>query len=352
MTDSRHAQLMEQTRKVVAAFSNIPRDGLGIHLRLQACVIALVELENRCANMDEDPYSVLLAMLSDIESLPQCFKQVYPHLNLDPDINPVPADDHAGTQELFQTAWTTYNPATYKHSLNLIQTRLGCSGFDPSYFAGKRCLDSGCGTGRFAIAMALAGARQVFAADFGNESLAFLEERKKEYGVAQVETAQMDVTDMSVFETGAFDFVASHGVLHHTPHPDRGIGEHFRITKFGGQFWLYLYGAGGIYWPVYDELRKLLLGIAPKDIRAILHSFGLRQGLIYTFLDNFLAPRVYYSLEQTLDLLRPLGDFSYVHMRGTSPIDDTEKALATKWGRELWGPDGEIRIVITKDAAR
>jgi SAM-dependent methyltransferase len=325
-------------------------DGLGVYLRLQACMIALVELEDRCVKMDEDPYPPLFAMLSNIESLPGLFEKVYPHLNFDPDANRASADDHAGTRELFQTAWTTYNSATYKHSLGLMQTRLECSGFNHSYFAGKRCIDSGCGTGRFAIALALSGAQEVVAADFGDDSLAFLEERQKEYGVPQIKRVRMDVTDMSAFETGSFDFVASHGVLHHTPHPDRGIAEHFRITKSGGQFWLYLYGAGGIYWPIYDELRNLLLGIAPKDIRAIFGAFGLREGLIYTFLDNFLAPRVYYSLEQTLNLLRSQGDFSFVHMKGTSPVDDTEKVLATRWGRELWGPDGEIRIVITKQA--
>jgi SAM-dependent methyltransferase len=351
MLDSRHKELQARTQAVLDAFKNVPRDGLGVYLRLQACMIALVELEDRCFKMEEDPYPSLLAMLSNIGTLPGFFQPVYPHLQFDPHANRSPDDDHAGTRELFQTAWTTYNPETYANSLKLMQSRLECSGFDKAYFAGKRCIDSGCGTGRFAVAMALSGAKEVIAADFGDESLAFLEDRKKEYGVPQVEPSKMDVTDMSAFGDGHFDFVASHGVLHHTPHCDRGIREHFRITKPGGQYWLYLYGAGGIYWPVYDELRKLLLGIEPKNIRAIFRSFGLRQGLIYTFLDNFLAPRVYYSLEQTLALLRPLGKLSYVHMKGASPVDDTEKVLATKWGPELWGPDGEVRIVVTKEVA-
>jgi SAM-dependent methyltransferase len=298
--------------------------------------------------MEEDPFPPLLGVLADIQALPRLFSSVYSHLRLDALANRPPEDEHAGTKELFQTAWTTYNPQTYAHSLKLMQSRLAYSGFDERYFAGKRCIDSGCGTGRFAIAMALAGAKEVIAADFGDESLAFLEERKKEFGVPQIKPVKTDVTDMSAFESGSFDFVASHGVLHHTPHPDRGIKEHYRITKPDGQYWLYLYGAGGIYWPLYDELRKLLLGIEPKEIRRVFREFGLREGLIYTFLDNFLAPRVYYSLDQTLALLRPLGNFGYVHMKGASPVDDTQKVLATKWGAELWGPDGEIRIVINK----
>lgn len=350
MTDSRRDELQAQARKVADAFAEVPRSGLGAYLRLQACMIALVELENRCFNMNEDPFPPLLGMLADIQALPRLFMGVYSHLRLDTLANRAPDDDHAGTKELFQTAWTTYNQDTYAHSLKLMQSRLAISGFDKNYFAGKRCIDGGCGTGRFAIAMALAGAKEVIAADFGDESLTFLEERKKEFGVPQVKPVKTDVTDLSAFESDSFDFVASHGVLHHTPHPDRGIREHFRITRPNGQYWLYLYGAGGIYWPLYDELRKLLLGIEPKEIRRIFRDFGLREGLIYTFLDNFLAPRVYYSLEQTLDLLRPLGKFEYMHMKGSSPVDDTQKVLETRWGTELWGPDGEVRIVITKGA--
>jgi SAM-dependent methyltransferase len=167
-------------------------------------------------------------------------------------------------------------------------------------------------------------------------------------GIDRIKGVVQDVTDLSAFETGSFDFVASHGVLHHTPHPDRGIAEHFRITRPGGVFWLYLYGADGIYWSIYDKLKRLLDGIEPPRIRQILTAFRVRRGLIYTFLDNFLAPRVYYRLDQVLDLLKPLGAFTYVFAKGTSSIDDNAKLLATPWGRELMGPDGEIRLVITK----
>jgi hypothetical protein len=48
--------------------------------------------------------------------------------NFNADANATPADGHAGTQELFQTAWTTYNPETYGHSLKLMQSRLEHSG--------------------------------------------------------------------------------------------------------------------------------------------------------------------------------------------------------------------------------
>ena len=348
MSDARRAELEALTGKATENLSKTPKDGIGFYLRVQACMTALVALEDVCFHMDQDPYPPLMGMLNDIARLPEIFTQVYPHIQFDKGANTSPDDDHEGTRELFQTAWTTYNPEIYDHSLKLMQDRLNASGFDKKFFPGKRCIDGGCGTGRLSVAMAMAGAQEVLAADFGDESLTYLEKIVERHKVPQVKPTKQDVTDFGNFPNASFDFVASHGVLHHTPHPDRGIREHFRVTKPGGKLWLYLYGAGGIYWPIYDSLRNLLLGIAPKKIRAALSSFGLRQGLIYTFLDNFLAPRVYYSLQQTLDLLNKEGDFTWVHMQGPSPVDDTAKLLATKWGKELWGPDGEVRIVVTK----
>jgi SAM-dependent methyltransferase len=169
--------------------------------------------------------------------------------------------------------------------------------------------------------------------------------------LSNVRIIEQDVTNLSSLPSGSFDFVASNGVLHHTSSADEGIVEHFRITRNGGIFWVYLYGAGGLYWDAYDRLKPIVREIAPRRIREILANFEIRQGLIYTYLDNLLAPRVYYRLQQVLDLLRPHATFEFEHAKGVSPIDDTEQLLATRWGAEIFGPDGEVRIVVKKTSA-
>ena len=70
--------------------------------------------------------------------------------------------------------------------------------------------------------------------------------------------------------------------------------------------------------------------------------------MIYTFLDNTRAPRVYYLTDAVLALLRRHGDFQHQLSRGVSVIDDTQMLLDSRWGKTVLGPQGEVRIIVTK----
>jgi ubiquinone/menaquinone biosynthesis C-methylase UbiE len=333
---------------VLAAFASVPTVGVGAYLRVQAGLIALVSLEDICNHPDRDPYPLLFSTLANIARLPAAFADSLSHVCLAAPA-PVGIPDGVGrTADLFEAAWTHYDDKTYDHSLSLVEGRLAASGFDKKYFAGKTCFDGGCGTGRLSVAMARAGAKEVVAADIGGESLEYLRRTCARFGLTNIQIVEMDVTNLKDIASDSFDFVASNGVLHHTAAPDRGIVEHFRITRPNGIFWIYLYGADGFYWETFDRLKALVVDLQPRTIREILSNMSIRQGLIYTYLDNLLAPRVYYRLEQTLDLLRPQATFDYAHAKGMSPIDDTGQLMATSWGKEILGPDGEIRIAVKK----
>jgi ubiquinone/menaquinone biosynthesis C-methylase UbiE len=342
------AELEKSIDAILKKFESVPTVGLGAYLRIEAGLIALVALGDSCRNPDEDPYPSLLSAFDDIARLPVAFATSIGHIRKDVEAAAASADGLERTADLFEAAWTQYDDKTYDHSVGLVERRLAFSGFDREFFSGKTCFDGGCGTGRLSIAMAKAGAKQVVAVDISRESLGYLKKACSRYGLNNIEIVEQDVTNLRRFASNSFDFVASNGVLHHTEATDQGIVEHFRITRIGGIFWLYLYGANGFYWNAYDKLKALVRDIEPRIIRAALDQMKIRQGLIYTYLDNLLAPRVYLSLIQVLNLLRPFGEFEYVHAKGSSPIDDTKMLLATRWGREIFGPDGEIRIVVTK----
>ena len=346
--DERRVQLAHSIDMAVSAFASVPPIGLGAYLRVQAALLALNSLEDMCALPDSDPFPPLLAVLATIGQWPGAFAKTLQHMHDHISTHAINRDHEAHTEELYEAAWTHYDDDTYDHSVSLVEERLSHSGFGPEFFKDKVCFDGGCGTGRLSIAMAKAGAKKVVAVDVGGDSLSYLERVRERYRLNQVEIVRQDVTDLSRFQSNSFDFVASNGVLHHTIQQQRGITEHFRITRGGGVFWLYLYGAGGIYWDTFDRLRPLLNEIPPRRALEILNSLQIRKGLIYAFLDNFMAPRKYYALAQVLDLLRPCGEFTYANAKGSSPIDDTARLLSTRWGREIYGPDGEIRIVITK----
>ncbi len=343
-------ELDERLDRLAARADGLPMAGLGKLARVQAALVMLAALERICANQDEDPGPALETALAAAVGTIEGALAVAPELDLARFEDGVAGTGVEHTIELFQQAWTSYSDETYDHSVTLVRKRLANSGFDEAFFAGKTCFDGGCGTGRLSLAMAQLGAKQVVAADLGQESLDYFRTVVARHGTSNIEIVEQDVTDLSPWRDGGFDFVASNGVLHHTEHPDRGIREHFRITRPGGIFWVYLYGADGLYWHVYDKLRPLVAAVPPAEIRGALHALGVREGLIYTFLDNFLAPRVYYALDDVLDLLGGDGAFAWKHAKGMSEIDDTQILLSKKFGSQIYGPQGEVRIAVTKAA--
>ena len=62
------------------------------------------------------------------------------------------------TGELFGSLWGKLTDQQYRESVDLFRRRFEANGFDLSWFTGKRCLDAGTGSGRYAVAMAMHGA--------------------------------------------------------------------------------------------------------------------------------------------------------------------------------------------------
>jgi len=125
-------------------------------------------------------------------------------------------------KELYEIAWTSYSEKTYDHSLDLIHKRLKANGMNADFFRGKKCLDGGCGTGRFAIAMAQLGAVQSIGIDIGTRSLDFADKQRERLGLSNVSFQEMSADNLE-FEDGYFDVVVSNGVLHHIENTEKGI---------------------------------------------------------------------------------------------------------------------------------
>jgi ubiquinone/menaquinone biosynthesis C-methylase UbiE len=328
------------------AMAQLPLEGGGAYARVEAALDVLLALDRILRNANDDPYPVLAAALGRVHAMADT--ATIRAREMSPGELKESAVDRQSVAQLYARAWTTYGDNTYDHSVGLIEQRLRRSGFDEAFFRDKVCFDGGCGTGRASIAMAKAGARRVVAVDVSEASLEYLRRTMARYKLSNIEVVQQDVTELGRFETGSIDFVFSNGVLHHTQAPERGLAEHFRIVRPGGKFWLYLYGARGLYWHVYDRFRPIVTGLEVNENWRILRELRVREGLIYTFLDNLRAPRQYYLVDQVLELLRRSGEFTHENARGTSVIDDTQMLLASKWGSTILGPQGEVRIVATK----
>lgn len=107
---------------------------------------------------------------------------------------------------------------------------------------GRRVLEIGCGIGTDTISFASAGA-QVTAVDLSETSLALARQRAQVYGLAdRVRFYHSNAESLAdVVPQEPYDLVYSFGVIHHTPHPDRVLGQLRRYMQPGGTLKVMVY---------------------------------------------------------------------------------------------------------------
>jgi SAM-dependent methyltransferase len=101
--------------------------------------------------------------------------------------------------------------------------------WNPADLRGKLVLEAGSGAGRFTEILVQSGAR-VVSFDL---SRAVDANYRANAGKGDLLLCQASIYEMP-FNPGIFDYVFCHGVLQHTPDPDRSYRELFRMVKPGG----------------------------------------------------------------------------------------------------------------------
>ncbi len=124
-------------------------------------------------------------------------------------------------------------------------------------FRGKDVLEIGCGIGADGIEFARNGANYI-GVDLTANSVELARERFKVFGVpGRLEVANAE--EGLPFPNETVDHVYSFGVIHHSPHPDKIVGEIYRVLKKGGTFTVMLYNRNSInYYIEILFLRRLL----------------------------------------------------------------------------------------------
>lgn len=144
---------------------------------------------------------------------------------------------------------------------------------DPRDLRGKTVLDAGCGGGRFTELLAGLGVR-VVGMDIDRVGLDQVGRTLADNEDAHL--VQADLFNLP-FRPGAFDFIFSLGVLHHTPDPKGAFLHLARLLKAGGQIavWVYPKSPGT---PVSDLLRPLTTRMPEKYLfwmaSAVTTSYG------------------------------------------------------------------------------
>lgn len=131
----------------------------------------------------------------------------------------------------FQDSWyTRFEP-------RLVEQFLGECQLPREFFAGKRALDAGCGSGRWSYALAELGADLV-AFDLTSGGIESAHANLGDRG--NVTICQANIFEPP-FEDESFDFVMSWGVLHHTPDTRKAFERLVPLVKPGGTMFVMVY---------------------------------------------------------------------------------------------------------------
>ena len=81
------------------------------------------------------------------------------------------------TGKLFGSLWPRLSDIQFQDSVDLFRKRADANSFDLDIINGARCLDAGCGSGRYSVAMALCGADHIDALDISESGLSHARQR-------------------------------------------------------------------------------------------------------------------------------------------------------------------------------
>jgi SAM-dependent methyltransferase len=252
------------------------------------------------------------------------------------------------TQEVYGRLWDALDaPSCAGDADRILAERFDRSGLDLATVAGKEVLDMGCGSGRFTLALARAGARRVIGVDLGRRSLETAGRMALEAGIANVEFVEADVLGLP-YDDESFDFVFCNGVLHHTTDLERGLRELHRVLRRGAEAFLYLYGDGGLFWYSRKRMGPIMKRIPQAYTMSVLDTIGMPPQR-FIFADNWYVPIERHTARVDLErLLTETGFSSFRKLTGGRATDlDSAEAMSHPEAAALWG-DGEHRYLLLR----
>jgi ubiquinone/menaquinone biosynthesis C-methylase UbiE len=211
------------------------------------------------------------------------------------------------TGQLFGNLFSAYDDKAYVASMELFSRRFEENGFPLNWFKGKRCLDVGCGGGRYSLSMAVLGAKEVTGIDISEGGV---RDAQKRAAGMHIENVQFKVgsAEQLPFEANSFDAVIFSGVLQHTAEPCKVLDEVCRVVSPCGMLYLLVYATEGLRWPLVQMLRPIaqMTGFDFMDEAVALAGLAVNQRR--TYLDDLFVPYIdFYSWPGLRGMLKERG---------------------------------------------
>lgn len=253
-----------------------------------------------------------------------------------------------GTQRLYGALWDQFEINVYiEEAARILRERFAATGFLDSISPDSTLLDAGCGSGRYAMALArLTGAR-VIGVDLGATSLEHARRIAADANIANIEFRAGNVLDLP-FADGSIDCVFSNGVLHHTGDTVRGLREMHRVLRPGGRAFLYLYGSGGVFWHARRTARAVMQRIPREYTCDVLRMIGMPTNR-FIFVDTWYVPIEEHISRNALESHLSTTGFSHFEKMVSRRATDLDSAaiLNEPEFSAIWG-DGEHRYLLRK----
>lgn len=236
-------------------------------------------------------------------------------------------------------------------------------------FRNKKVLEIGLGQGADSMQIIERGALYN-GIDLTEESVKRVKERFRMYN-KPYESVQVANAEHIPFETGTFDIVYSHGVIHHSPQITAIVAEIHRVLKPGGKAVIMLYHknsfnyyisigimrrAGLLLLFVFPFLSKLVARLTGESVERIeKHKANLRKfGLSYLKMKNFVhrstdgpdnihatvwnrktAGKLFHQFHNISTNVHFLNERHFLGIQYILP-KSLKRSLATKYGWHLW----------------
>lgn len=211
------------------------------------------------------------------------------------------------TGRLFGDLFAAYDDVAFKRSVELFSNRFGDAGFDVSWFKGKKCLDAGCGGGRYSIALAHLGASEVLGVDLSDVAIRDASRRAEQLGADHVAFKVGSVAELPA-DSAAYDCVIHSGVLMHTAEPVKVLLELNRVLKPGGMLYTLVYATEGLRWPLVQMLRPVAQHFGFDTLDRAVADAGMPVNRRRTYLDDLFVPFIdFYSWPCLKGLLEHVG---------------------------------------------
>ena len=230
--------------------------------------------------------------------------------------------------DLYSRCWSKYDDAAFTETIGFFEERFRLNDADLAALQGGECLDAGCGSGRYTMAMVEAGAQRAVGLDISERAIQEAADRAGRLGYAsRTEFVRGSAVELPRGWTDRFDFACSNGVVHHTPDPVAAVGELFRVLKPGGQLYIMVYGTGGLFWALVDFVRAILEPVPLDFADAWLELAGTPVGKLFFCLDHWYTP--YQERVSRAELEDRLRDCGFVQLRylPRARIYDTSERL-------------------------